>query len=161
MAVAMGENAKYLWKGAVTGIALSVGFSSIRIGMLGATIIPPGIKEGRFDADDAAMGIRNTFPVYRRGGLFGLFTSGITLGRHMMVKTTFLNSQNPNEQSWYFSALAHERAHVYQQKRMGKFSFYMQILYEYLIDPGYSNDKTYIDPRCLDYEADQYMLRSN
>lgn len=37
----------------------------------------------------------------------------------------------------------------------------MQILYEYLIDPGYSNNKTYIDPRCLDYEADQYMLRSN
>ncbi len=150
MMAAMTQDANYLWKGAAMGAALNVGMAGLRIGLMGSTIIPPGI-EGRFDADDAAFGIKSGYPVYRRGGgLLSLFTEGITLGRHMMVNAQDVNS------NWYRETLAHERYHVYQQKLMGSFKFYARTLYEYLISPGYSID-LYYTPGTLEYDAQQYM----
>lgn len=157
MVAAMEQDASYLWKGAAYGAAFSVGMAGIRIGLMGTTIIPPGI-EGRFDADDAAMGIKSTYPIYRRGGLLKLFVPGITLGRNMMVDTRFLKSDYKDLQSEYYKMLAHERAHIYQQKIMGRIRFYLRVLYEYLISPGYKNDKPYVNSNCLDFWADQYML---
>jgi hypothetical protein len=121
----------------------------VRIGLMGSTIIPQGI-EGRFDADDAVFGIKSSYPIYRRGGLLSLFTDGITLGRNMMVNTKYIGAD------WYNETLAHERAHIYQQKIMGSFNFYKRTLYEYIINPGYWNDP-YHNPACLEYWADQYM----
>jgi RHS repeat-associated protein len=155
MMAAMTQDASYMWKGAAMGAAFSIGMAGLRIGLMGSTIIPPGLG-GRFDADDAAFGIKSTYPIYRRGGLMKYFTPGITLGRNMMVDTRYLNSKNPNAVKWYHETLAHERAHIYQQKIMGGFNFYKRILYEYLINPGYSNNP-YGNPNCLDYWADQYM----
>jgi hypothetical protein len=58
----------------------------------------------------------------------------------------------------YWETLAHERAHIYQQKIMGSFNFYKRTLYEYLINPGYSPD-LYYNPihNSLEYWANQYM----
>ena len=153
---AMAGNFDYLWKGAAWGAAFSAGMAGLRIGLMGTTIIPPGI-EGRFDADDNAMGIRNTYPVYRRGGLLANFVSGITLGRNMMAKARLLYSDDRDKQALYFETLAHERAHIYQQRILGRLGFYLRTLYEYIINPGYRNNKPYKDPNCLEYWADQYM----
>jgi len=152
MMAAMEQDASYLWKGAAMGAALSVGMAGVRIGLMGSTILPSGARE-RFAADDAAFGIKNDYPIYRRGGLLRYFTPGITLGRNMMVDTRYMKS----DPAWYDEALAHERAHIYQQKIMGSFNFYKRTLYEYLINPGYSNNP-YSNPNCLEYWADQYML---
>ena len=35
------------------------------------------------DSISAAMGIKSSYPVYRRGGLIGLFVSGKTLGKDL------------------------------------------------------------------------------
>ena len=150
----MEQDVNYLWKGAAFGAAFGVGMAGLRIGLMGTTIIPPGI-EGRFDADDAAMGIKSSYPVYRRGGLIGLFVPGITLGRNMMVNTKYLYSSNDKDVDFYYKTLAHERAHIYQQKIMGCFNFYLRTLYEYVISPGYWNDP-YNNPKCLEYWANQY-----
>ncbi|MDR1090409.1 MAG: FG-GAP-like repeat-containing protein [Prevotella sp.] len=150
MMAAMKQDASYLWKGAAMGAALSVGMAGVRIGLMGSAIVPLGVKE-RFAADDAAFGIKNSYPIYRRGGLLRYFTSGITLGRNMMVDAKYIK----DDPSWYHETLAHERAHIYQQKIMGSFNFYKRILYEYLINPGYSNNP-YVNPNCLDYWADEY-----
>jgi len=155
MMAAMEQDASYLWKGAATGAAFSVGMAGLRIGLMGSTIIPPGVKE-RFAADDAAMGIKSNYPIYRRGGLLKFFTPGITLGRNIMVDTKYLNSTDPRWRAFYYESLAHERAHIYQQKVMGSFNFYKRTLYEYIINPGYWNDP-YNNPACLEYWADQYM----
>ena len=155
MMAAMNQDASYLWKGAAMGAAFSTGMAGFRIGLMGSTIIPPGI-EGRFDADDAAFGIKSSYPIYRRGGFLKFITPGITLGRNMMVDTKYLNSTDPKWQKFYYETLAHERAHIYQQKVMGSFNFYKRILYEYIINPGYRNNP-YGNPNCLDYWADQYM----
>jgi len=149
MMAAMKQDASYLWKGAAMGAAFSVGMAGLRIGLMGSTIIPPGI-EGRFDADDAAFGIKSSYPVYRRGGIMRYFTPGITLGRNMMVDNRYAGTD------WYKETLAHERAHIYQQKIMGSFNFYKRILYEYLINPGYS-PSLYYNPSSLEYWANQYM----
>ncbi len=151
MMAAMEQDASYLWKGAATGAALSTGMAGLRIGLMGSIIIPLGVKE-RFAADDAAYGIKSSYPVYRRGGLLTLFTPGIALGRSMMVDSRFIEK----DPGWYHETLAHERAHIYQQRIMGKFNFYKRVLYEYLINPGYSNNP-YRNPNCLDYWANQYM----
>ena len=156
MMAAMEGRIDYLWQGAAWGAALSVSMAGLRIGLMGTTIVPPGI-EGRFDADDNAMGIRNTYPVYRRGGLLRNWVPGITIGRNMMVDTRFLNSDSKNMQSQYYEILAHERAHVYQQKILGRTGFYLRTMYEYLINPGYSNNKPYNNPNCLEFWAEQYM----
>ncbi|MDL2257411.1 hypothetical protein LJC06_04320, partial [Bacteroidales bacterium OttesenSCG-928-I14] len=155
MMAAMEQDASYLWKGAAMGAAFSAGMAGLRIGLMGSAIIPPGSRE-RFAADDAAFGIKNDYPVYRRGGIMRYFTPGITLGRNMMVDTRYLNSSNPKWRAFYYETLAHERAHIYQQKIMGSFNFYKRTLYEYLINPGYLNDP-YNNPNCLEYWADQYM----
>ncbi|MGC3977356.1 MAG: RHS repeat-associated core domain-containing protein [Paludibacteraceae bacterium] len=144
MMAAMEQDASYLWKGAAMGAALSVGMAGVRIGLMGSTILPSGARE-RFAADDAAFGIKNDYPIYRRGGLLRYFTPGITLGRNMMVDTRYMKS----DPAWYDEALAHERAHIYQQKIMGSFNFYKRTLYEYLINPGYSNNP-YSNPNCLE-----------
>ena len=141
----------YLLQGAALGAIISVGMAGFRISLMGTTIIPPDI-EGRFDADDAAMDIDSSYPVYRRGGLLKFITPGITLGRNMMVDVRYLTS----DKEWYYEALAHERAHIYQQKIMGSLRFYLRTLYEYIINPGYSNNP-YSNPNCLEYWADQYM----
>ena len=156
MMAAMEGRIDYLWQGVAWGAALSVGMAGLRIGLMGTTIVPPGI-EGRFDADDNAMGIRITYPVYRRGGLLRNWVPGITIGRNMMVDTRFLNSDSKSMQSQYYEILAHERAHVYQQKILGRAGFYLRTMYEYLINPGYSNNKPYNNPNCLEYWAEQYM----
>lgn len=156
MMAAMEDRIDYLWQGVAWGAALSVGMAGLRIGLMGTTIVPPGI-EGRFDADDNAMGIRITYPVYRRGGLLRNWVPGITIGRNMMVDTRFLNSDSKSMQSQYYEILAHERAHVYQQKILGRAGFYLRTMYEYLINPGYSNNKPYNNPNCLEYWAEQYM----
>ena len=155
MMAAMEQDASYLWKGALTGAALSTGMAGLKIGLMGSTILPSGAR-ARFAADDAAFGIKNNYPIYRRGGIMRYFTPGITLGRNMMVDTRYLNSQNASDRQFYYETLAHERAHIYQQKIMGSFNFYKRTLYEYLINPGYSNNP-YGNPNCLDYWADQYM----
>jgi RHS repeat-associated protein len=151
MMAAMNQDASYLWKGAATGAALSVGMAGFRIGLMGSTIVPPGARE-RFAADDAAFGIKNDYPVYRRGGIMRYFTPGITLGRNMMVDTRYMKS----DPAWYNETLAHERAHIYQQKIMGSFNFYKRTLYEYLINPGYS-PSLYYNSNSLEYWANQYM----
>ena len=107
----------------------------------------------------AAMGIKSSYLVYRRGGLIGLFVPGITLGRNMMVNTKYLYSSNDKDVDFYYKTLAHERAHIYQQKIMGCFNFYLRTLYEYVISPGYWNDP-YNNPKCLEYWADMYMKLS-
>ena len=84
-------------------------------------------------------------------------TTKITLGRNMMVDTRYLNSNNPDAVKFYYETLAHERAHIYQQKVMGSFNFYKRTLYEYLINPGYS-PQLYTNPTSLEYWADQYMF---
>ncbi len=155
MMAAMEQDASYMWKGALTGAALSTGMAGLRIGLMGSINLPPGARE-RFADDDAAFGIKNSYPRYRRGGLLKFFTPAITLGRDMMVNIKYLNSKDPREVQWYHGTLAHERSHVFQQKVIGGFNFYKRTLYEYIIDPGYSGNKTYYDDRCLDYWADQY-----
>ena len=57
----------------------------------------------------------------------------------------------------YRQTLAHERAHIYQQKIMGSFNFYKRTLYEYLINPGYAGYAPYYNPNCLEFWADKYM----
>ena len=77
----------------------------------------------------------------------------------MMVNTKYLYSSNKEHNKFYYNTLAHERAHVYQQKIMGRFNFYLRTLYEYVISPGYWNDP-YNNPKCLEYWADMYMKLS-
>lgn len=120
--------------------------SLINIAFMGSAIVPEGVDK-RFRQDDAAYNIKNgSLPVYRRGGLFNLFTPGITLGRNLLV--------NP-KQTNYNGTLAHERGHYYQQHSMGFANFYGRIFKEYYIEPGYSAD-LYKNPAYLDYWADMY-----
>ncbi|MBQ3624609.1 MAG: hypothetical protein II950_04210 [Prevotella sp.] len=73
----------------------------------------------------------------------------------VMVNSKFLKK----DIDYYKDLLSHERAHVYQQKIMGRFNFYLRTLYEYVISPGYWNDP-YNNPKCLEYWADMYMKLS-
>ena len=154
MMAAMNHDASYLWKGALTGAEVGAAMATVRIALMGTTIIPPGIQ-GRFDLDDKAYGIRSTYPVYRRGGILKWVVPGITLGRNMMVDSKYLNSKDDSDVRYYNFLLAHERAHVYQQKLLGRFGFYLRTLYEYMIKPGYRNHP-YKNENCLEYWADQY-----
>lgn len=47
---------------------------------------------------------------------------------------------------------------LYIRSIMGRIRFYLRVLYEYLISPGYKNDKPYVNSNCLDFWADQYKL---
>jgi hypothetical protein len=41
----------------------------------------------------------------------------------MMADTRYLNSNATDKVKWYYQTLAHERAHIYQQKIMETFNF--------------------------------------
>jgi len=88
-------------------------------------------------------------------GILKWVVPGITLGRNMMVDSKYLNSKDDSDVWYYNFLLAHERAHVYQQKLLGRFGFYLRTLYEYMIKPGYRNHP-YKNENCLEYWADQY-----
>ncbi len=103
-------------------------------------------------------------PVYRRGTFvtryFAGEGSGIALGRNLVTHRLNTNRLYFNKKGKPFSPTeynnylaAHETGHYDQQIRMGFGGFYFRTLKEYAM---YGQDKTYMTPGTLEYEAQVY-----
>jgi hypothetical protein len=120
-------------QGAIRGAAFGAIAAGVKIVLLGpASPPPPEIEQA-----NRARGLGTYGPVYRSGGIVGLFKEGMVWGRNLMVKV--------GSNLW-----KHETAHYYQQLRIGYTTFYGRIGIE-AIKYGYPD--VYTVPGTLEYEA--------